>query len=196
MNEPRHLLRPCGLANVSRAHRSEGIDRERNSSLRYRLGNSRERLEGFLTRQTSIEAYRQIQAEGLLSAGRFRVYETLFSFGPLTQSEVWERIEKAAGHPVSKQNVTPLFAELLDRGVIATAGERPCRVTGRNCLLWDVTPNLPVEPPAKVSEVERLQKENKALERDVVLLKDRIVELEKVIHRRPDHSPRQKKFDF
>ena len=97
-------------------------------------------------RQTSIDAYNKIKNEGLLSELRFEVYSVIFKNGPITQGE-------AAKHFMhgDRNVVSPRFAELNRRGVICCVGSRPCKVTGINCMIWDSTGKLPVEPEKKKS---------------------------------------------
>lgn len=90
-----------------------------------------------MIRQTSIEVYKQIEAEGLLSKRRFEIYRCVFNNGPLTQMEA-ARFTGLLDH-----SVTPRFAELERQGVITTVGERKCSITGRRVLIWDVTDRLP-----------------------------------------------------
>lgn len=92
-----------------------------------------------MIRQTSIEAYNEIKREGLLGELQFMVYEALFNHGPLTQGELWERCFK--NH--QRHTIAPRFAELFGMGVIKVVRQRPCAVTGRSCLVWDVTDQLP-----------------------------------------------------
>lgn len=94
-------------------------------------------------RKTSIETFRKIESEGLLSKLRFRVYEILFERGPLTQGQVRE----ISG--IAHQSITPRFAELEKLGVIETTREVRCPVSGRQALLWDVTDRLPQKPKQK-----------------------------------------------
>lgn len=91
-------------------------------------------------RHTSVEVYRQIRNEGLLSELRLEVYETVFNHGPITQGETWMKLHRP------RPSVTPRFAELQKRGVLKIVGERECASTGRKAVLWDVTDSLPVEP--------------------------------------------------
>ncbi len=93
-----------------------------------------------MIQQTSIEAYHQIKEKGLLSKLRFEVYETLFFHGSMTQGECWKN------HFPNRQrhDVCPRFAELERRGVIRCVGERPCAVTGRNAMVWELTNRLPI----------------------------------------------------
>lgn len=93
-----------------------------------------------MTRLTSIEAYQEIKANGLLSRRRFQVYETLHLAPlPLTAMETARRILGVLDHSIS-----PRFAELKQQGVIEECGERPCRITGRTAILWRTTSELPV----------------------------------------------------
>lgn len=96
-------------------------------------------------RETSAVVYRQIKAEGLLSKRRMEVYNTIFEHGPLTCGETVSRLQKISG--VLQHSITPRFAELNTMDVIAVVGERTCAVTGRECLLWDVTNRLPKPLP-------------------------------------------------
>lgn len=96
-------------------------------------------------RQTSIETYHQIKAEGLLSDLRFAVYDVLYLHGPLSTGEIWSEFMPT----FQRQSITPRIAELVDRCVVVKVGERDCRTTGRNVCIWDVTSSLPKEPIRK-----------------------------------------------
>lgn len=96
-------------------------------------------------RETSVAVYRQIKAEGLLSRRRMEVYTCIFEHGPLTCGETVDKLQRISG--VLQHSITPRFAELNDMGVITIVGERMCSVTGRECLLWDVTNRLPKPLP-------------------------------------------------
>jgi hypothetical protein len=93
-----------------------------------------------MTRDTSIMAYNQIRESGLLTKLRWQVYECLFQHGPLGQNELL--IELGTPH-FKKDSIKPRFAELEKFGVIREVGKRPCRITGREVIIWDVTSNLP-----------------------------------------------------
>ena len=94
-----------------------------------------------MPRDTSIQVYHQIRAEGLLSKMRLKVYEHLFNHGPLTRSELDSQLKGPA-------EVNPSYhkrlSELERQGVIRTVGRKACSITGREVELWDVTANLPV----------------------------------------------------
>lgn len=95
-----------------------------------------------MARETSAEAYQLIKNNGLLSRRRFQVYDALYHYGPMTTGEIWRRLSPSGAQ---LNSISPRTAELKDRGVIRTIGERKCSVTGMNVLLWDVTRCLPCD---------------------------------------------------
>lgn len=88
-----------------------------------------------MIRQTSIQAYREIEAKGLLSKVRWLVYSHLYTHGPLTGSELNSQMGGVGYHK--------RLSELERLGVATTVGRKTCSVTGMECELWDVTANLP-----------------------------------------------------
>jgi len=90
-------------------------------------------------RQTSIECYKQIKAEGLLSKRRLEVLETLLKSAPCTSSEAITK----SGAKFGVFGVSSRFTELRDLGVIYEVRVRKCTVTNRNVIEWDLTDNLP-----------------------------------------------------
>jgi hypothetical protein len=124
-------------------------------------------------RRTSIEAYHQIQDQGLLGRLQFLVYQLIFEHGPVTQAEVWKR---TVGYQI--RSITPRFSELEEMGVIEAVGERPCEYTGNVATIWDVTPNLPVKPAKKITkpeEIHALKLQVISLENQVRDLKDKLL---------------------
>jgi len=90
------------------------------------------------TRQTSIDCYNQIKQEGLLSTRRLEVYEAIFKNAPCTTNEALKDVHSGS-HGVGSRT-----SELRDAGVIYEKSVRPCRITGRNVIEWDLTDRLPV----------------------------------------------------
>jgi hypothetical protein len=86
-------------------------------------------------RQTSIQAYTEIESKGLLSKVRWKVYEHLFNAGPLTGSEL--------NHDLGGSGYHKRLSELEQLGVVYLAGKRTCNITGMECETWDVTATLP-----------------------------------------------------
>lgn len=128
-----------------------------------------------MIRQTSIDSFNRIRAGGLLSPWRLLVYECLYHHGPMTQRECYTKISQEEGNPkLDHQTIAPRFAELQDRGVIQCVGKSVCRISGKTCMIWDVTSGLPVEPPKKKTTEELLREQNRRLQ-------DRINFLESVL---------------
>lgn len=106
-------------------------------------------------RETSQLAYQQIKAEGLLTRARLEVYEAVCHHEPCTSGEAFASVSHDR-HPLSQSRAR--FTELRDRGVIREVAVRPCQVSGRRCIVWAVTGDLPVEPeneaPSKPTKEE------------------------------------------
>lgn len=92
-------------------------------------------------RQTSIETYRRIRDQGLLTVMRFQWYSALFNHGPLTRAEVVKHLE-FPGQERQPDGYNRL-SELRKQGVARVVGSRECSVTGNRCQIWDVTDQLP-----------------------------------------------------
>lgn len=92
-----------------------------------------------MARQTSIDCYNQIKAEGLLSRRRMQVYEVILYAAPCTSAEAINNLPASVAPDQSRAR----FTELRELGVIYEKGLRECRITGRNVIEWDLTNNLP-----------------------------------------------------
>lgn len=97
-------------------------------------------------RETSIEAYRQIEQEGLLSKMRWLAYKTVFHHGPMTSAEACAALNQNDKSQAPSQ-LRARFTELRKMGVLKEVGKKPCSITRRKAILWDVTGNLPSENP-------------------------------------------------
>lgn len=80
---------------------------------------------------TSLEAYRQIRPT--LGRRQQQVFEFLSRVKDASNSE----IAHALNLPINQ--VTPRIYELRQKGVVADAGSRKCRRTGRNVKCWTVS---------------------------------------------------------
>ncbi len=102
-----------------------------------------------MIRPTSIEVYRRIKEEGLLSQLRFEVYEILYKYGPLTAGECWSGFFSNR----QRSSISARMSELETRGVIYQQAERICGLTGNKAIAWATTDSLPADPtPAKKKE--------------------------------------------
>lgn len=114
-------------------------------------------------RQTSIAVFHEIQESGALSRMRWLTYECLYAHGPLTGSEVDERLKGLTG---GRDNYHKRLSELERLGVAIRGQTRPCRITGRECEEWDVTDQLPkpvtVVPKPSTADLVQALKEMRA----------------------------------
>jgi len=116
-----------------------------------------------MVRRTSIAAYNEIKASGLLSKRRLEIYEVLYLSGPMTANEVFRALYKNdMGPENAASNSAARFSELRDIGVIQEIRERTCQVTGMNVIEWDVTDQLPIK---RIQKVSRKAMKKKLLEK-------------------------------
>lgn len=101
-------------------------------------------------RPTSIEVYRRITAEGLLSKRRMQVYEYLYAHGPCTVNELFRMTW--GGTRVVQANFGARLNELEKMGVAVRTHTKICDVTGNNVDVWQTTDSLPIKliQPARV----------------------------------------------
>lgn len=127
-----------------------------------------------MTRQTSTEAFDAIRASGILGERTWQTYATLFKHGPMTQAECWQKITLAGS--VQQRSVTPRFAQLIRKGFIRYLVDldfkplkRKCAVSGKLCMVWDVTDAaVPVaEAKQAVTRLQRAAEHIRRLERRV-----------------------------
>jgi hypothetical protein len=101
-----------------------------------------------MARQTSINCFNQIKAQGLLSKRRLEVYEAIYKSAPCTSSEAM--IGSLNSTNVLSQS-RARFTELRELGVIYEKGEKKCSVTGRVVIEWDLTDKLPINTKNPIS---------------------------------------------
>ena len=97
-----------------------------------------------MIRDTSIEAYNTIKAEGLLSKRRLEVYEVLFHNGPLTATQIAQDMPGFKSQSVGA-NVHARLGELRSAGCVIERGEVECPITKMRVILFDVTSKLPIK---------------------------------------------------
>lgn len=102
-------------------------------------------------RQTSIDCYNQIKAQGLLSKRRFEVYEKLLTVAPCTASE----LQKSMDYNNGGRDCMKRLSELRDLGTIYEKRERKCNVTGKIVIEWDLTDKLPNKPEKLITEKQK-----------------------------------------
>lgn len=116
-----------------------------------------------MIRQTSIDCYNEIKENGLLTEIRLKVLENVMKLAPCTSTELNK-------HMLEVYNINGswrVLTHLRDVGVLYETGTRPCKITGRNVIEWDLTNDLP-----KV-ELERKQTP-RSLRRSVNYITDKM----------------------
>lgn len=108
-------------------------------------------------RDTSIQAYEEISESGLLQSQKEMVYQFLKELGPSTQREIEKHYEHVTGH--KEALVRCRFAPLEREGLIQPIGKRPCKITGREALIWEADSQSPryKRPQSKAQEIKELK---------------------------------------
>jgi len=101
------------------------------------------------TRRTSINAYNKIKTGGLLSRMRMTVLDAIYRSAPCTSGEAFASM-MTSSNQLSQSRAR--FTELREWGVIEEVGERPCKISGHNAIVWDLTGELPVKPAKKLKQ--------------------------------------------
>lgn len=93
-------------------------------------------------RETSVEAYHYIRETGILGEARTKTYLILYAHGPMAQFE-FEGYEhtKHYGGTLSKR-----VNELEEMGLARDVGRKLNPLSGRECIVWDVTLKIPAGP--------------------------------------------------
>ncbi len=94
-----------------------------------------------MKRETSAEAYRIIEKNGLLSRRRKQVYDYLYVNGPCTAKQITSSLQKG---DENSGGYTTRLSELRRMGALKEVGTTECPSTGHNVILWDVTGAIPV----------------------------------------------------
>jgi hypothetical protein len=138
-------------------------------------------------RETSAEALRQIEEEGLLRKVSLAIYKGLYDHGPCTGGELARDMKREHAKLrlqtpdwLTPRAVRARLGELRDRGAVRELEPRECGVTGRRVIVWDVSGKIPGPKPKK-----RLSKKDKRiqeLEEENARLRARIRELDAYKH--------------
>lgn len=115
-----------------------------------------------MTQPTSAQTYHSIVQSGELGEAQRKVLQALIDRGPMTGSELNDLLSTSSGHK--------RLSELKGMGVVREGAPRPCKVTGREAIQWEVTGRAPTPLSAKQqdrtpsrSELENAVKEIRAL---------------------------------
>jgi hypothetical protein len=96
-----------------------------------------------MVRETSLETYRMIQENGLLSKRKWETYDYVFHHGPCTSKQAYQNLcEYKRTNPSS---YIGRFTDLHGEGVFKIVGRATDPDSGMPCYLWDVTKGLPIK---------------------------------------------------
>jgi plasmid maintenance system antidote protein VapI len=98
-----------------------------------------------MIQQTSVEAYRKITENGLLSRRRLQVYEEIFKFQPISINKLIMNLSRPG---LNTGSITGRISELQRLGVIEAWGTE-IAPTGHEVILWKTTGSLPGKIPQK-----------------------------------------------
>lgn len=88
-----------------------------------------------MIRDTSRASYRRLVAGGSLKGKQQQIMHVLIGLGDATSGEVLARIDG-----ISNVNAwRGRFTELQQRGLIREVAVRPCKISGRECIVWAPT---------------------------------------------------------
>lgn len=92
-----------------------------------------------MTQPTSAQTYYDILQSGELGDRQRTVLKLLIEKGPMTGSEINEKLASHSGHK--------RLSELEKMGVIRAGPSRLCSVTKREAIAWEVTGRMPSPAP-------------------------------------------------
>ena len=95
-----------------------------------------------MARQTSIDCYNQIKAQGLLSKLRLATHYAMLYASPCTAGELQSYIDK---NGIKVRHCWKVLSQLRDMGVVYEMNERKCNITGRVVIEWELTDKLPIK---------------------------------------------------
>lgn len=119
-----------------------------------------------MTKQSSIDAYNEIKANGLLKETFWIVYDAVYRWGPISAGGAHMLVEREGIHKIP-HSLGPRFAPLGRMGVIRMIGRRPCIKTGFSVQHWEVTGELPNRDPGPEESFKKLHKRIDELEEEV-----------------------------
>ncbi len=128
-------------------------------------------------RETSIETYKKIRDDGLLSKLRFEVYKYIYENGPCTAKQITLALRKSITGADSSYHAR--LSELRDRGVIEEVGYAELPQSKHKVILWNTTNKL----PAKIKPVKK------------TVMREDVLDVLRTEYRRYKNSPMKKTYE-
>lgn len=122
--------------------------------------------------------YQAIKEKNLLKGFMLRIYEELYTQGPLTSGEVEEALSK--NDKRGRNETAKRIYDLYTMGVVEPSGgmlsNRSCAISRRKNKIWRLTGDIPKPreerktTKQKLERLEQLEQEVKSLKPDLLLL--------------------------
>ena len=103
-----------------------------------------------MVRETSINTYHDVIAEGLVGRRQRQVFEYLLKNPNKTDKEL------SVGLNIPINVITPRRGELVTFGMVEDCGIRPCGITSRRAHFWRVKDSFDI---IKIKEIKKQKKE-------------------------------------
>lgn len=85
-----------------------------------------------MNRSTSAMTFAELEERGVLKGQRYEVLQAFYRFGPGTAAEILKR----AGLDGNRNLTRARVSELANGGRLVKLDERPCKVTGKQAIVW------------------------------------------------------------
>lgn len=85
-----------------------------------------------MNRSTSALTYTDLEQRGVLKGQRYEVLQAFYRFGPGTSAEILKRSGLDGNRNLTRARVS----ELVNAGRLVKIGERPCKITGKQAIVW------------------------------------------------------------
>lgn len=85
-----------------------------------------------MNRSTSAMTFAELEERGVLKGQRYEVLQAFHRFGPGTAAEILKR----AGLDGNRNLTRARVSELANGGRLVKLDERPCKVTGKQAIVW------------------------------------------------------------
>ncbi len=105
-----------------------------------------------MIKNTTLETFKQIQEEGLLSEKRLRVYEIIYEYGALTGAQISEIYQTKYPSAQHSETIRNRITELIQMNVVKEAGMIVCDKTKRTVNTYLCTNELPAKIQKKTNK--------------------------------------------
>lgn len=97
-----------------------------------------------MTRQSSIDVWKEINNGGYIGRKQLQVYNVIYKHGPMSGAEV-SKFMRIAGQRknLESENVRNRITELVKLGIVREIGRDICPISNRSVLFFEVSGEMP-----------------------------------------------------